>query len=295
MAIRGIRAGRQTVAVRRPSPLIERVRAGEISLAIQHENLDDRIYSTLRGVILNRQLQAGERILVDHLAEEMRVSRTPILNALRRLSQEGVVQVFPRRGIYVRRYDKAEMVRLFAVREVLDGLATRLATPHIQRAEIGEFVRAFRYHGSVPATPAAMRRYVELDRRFHCRLIELADNDQLRAAMDSISMRLFVWQDGVVRPPDETIPEHLAILDMLRRRDAEAAEAAMRLHIRRSLEQLQREAATEKQVRGEGAQIKECQIGRSGGEISDAIPRERRGRWRSKARVTQIPSTGGPS
>jgi hypothetical protein len=69
--------------------------------------------------------------------------------------------------------------------------------------------------------------------------------------MDSINMRLFVWQDGVVRPPAETIPEHLAILDALRRGDPDAGEAAMRLHIRRSLEQLQREAAADAAGGGE--------------------------------------------
>jgi GntR family transcriptional regulator of vanillate catabolism len=245
MTPRSIRAARQAAPIRRPTPLMERVRAAGLSLAIQHENLDDKIYATLRRLILDRQLQPGERILVDHLAAEMGVSRTPILNAFRRLGQEGVVQVLPRRGIYVRRYSKAEMVRLFAVREVLDGLATRLAAASMQKSEIDEFAQAFRRHDPASTTPAAIRRYVELDRAFHCRLMELADNDQLRAAMDSINMRLFVWQDGVVRPPAETIPEHLKILDALRRRDPEGAEAGMRLHIRRSLETLQREAESE--------------------------------------------------
>ncbi len=245
MATRGARAGRQTTPKRQTASLLERVRSGALSLAVRHENLDDQIYARLRELILDRHVLPGERILVDHLAVEMGVSRTPVLNALRRLGQEGAVQVFPRRGIYVRRYAKVEMVRLFAVREVLDGLATRLATVHIQQSEIDEFTQAFRRHEPGSMTPAAIRRYVELDRAFHCRLMELADNDQLRAAMDSINMRLFVWQDGVVRPPAETIPEHLAILDALRRRDAEGAEAAMRLHIRRSLEQLQREAQSE--------------------------------------------------
>lgn len=229
----------------RSGQFMTRVRAGSLSMAIHHESLEDKIYSQLRSLIVGRQLLPGERILVDQLAAEMGVSRTPILNAFRRLGQEGVVQVLPRRGIYVRRYGKAEMVRLFAVREVLDGLATRLATTEIQPAEIEEFVRAFERQDPSSMAPPAIRRYVELDRTFHCRLVELAGNDQLTAAMDSINMRLFVWQDGVVRPPAETIPEHLAILDALRRRDPDGAEAAMRVHIRRSLEQLQREAKPE--------------------------------------------------
>jgi DNA-binding GntR family transcriptional regulator len=243
-------------------PLMARVRAGSLSLAIHHESLEDKIYSQLRSLIVSRQLLPGERILVDQLAAEMGVSRTPVLNAFRRLGQEGVVEVLPRRGIYVRRYGKAEMVRLFAVREVLDGLATRLATTVIQPAEIEEFARAFESHEPSSLAPPTIRRYVELDRSFHCRLVELAGNDQLTAAMNSINMRLFVWQDGVVRPPAETIPEHLAILDALRRRDPDGAEAAMRLHIRRSLETLQREAESEtaeiasigKEVRPRGAE-----------------------------------------
>jgi DNA-binding GntR family transcriptional regulator len=143
----------------------------------------------------------------------------------------------------MRRFSKAELVRLFAVREVLEGLATRLAAGRMDREEVQRFTRAFRAHGRTRAAP--LRRYVELDRTFHCRLVELAGNDQLAAAMDSVHMRLFVWQDGVVRPPAETIPEHLAVLEALRRRDPDASEAAMRLHIRRSLEQLEREARSE--------------------------------------------------
>ena len=265
MAPRTHRAVQHTASMRRPSRLMDRVRAAGVSLAVQHENLDHKIYAVLRGLILDRRLQPGERIPVDQLAAEMGVSRTPLLNALRRLSQEGAVQVFPRRGIYVRRYSKAEMCRLFAVREVLDGLATRLAAAHIRKAEIEHFARAFRRHDSASRTADAARCYVELDRAFHCRLMELADNDQLRAAMDSINMRLFVWQDGVVRPPRETIPEHLAILDALRRGDTEGAETGMRLHIRRSLEQLLREARAEEAAGEAGAAA-----GRLGGSTSRA-------------------------
>ena len=147
MAARSVRAKRHARPASRSTPLMERVRAGNLSLVVQHENLDEKIYATLRKLILERQFQPGERILVDHLAAEMGVSRTPILNALRRLSQEGVVEIFARRGIYVRRYEKAEMARLFAVREVLDGLATRLAAAHIQKSEIDDFTQAFRRHG----------------------------------------------------------------------------------------------------------------------------------------------------
>jgi DNA-binding GntR family transcriptional regulator len=231
----------------RPRSVPQGGRPAPAGLAIVREKLEDQIYVRLRGLIVERRILPGERILVDHLADQMGVSRTPILNALRRLSQEGVVQLLARRGIYVRRYSKAEMARLFAVREVLEGLATRLAAARIGKDEVDRFAEAFRAQDPA-AHGAALRRYVELDRTFHLRLVEIADNDQLTAAMNSVNMRLFVWQDGVVRPPAETIPEHVAILQALRGRDPDAGEAAMRTHIRRSLQQLERQAATEEEA-----------------------------------------------
>ncbi len=227
--------------------LWRRVRAGEVSLAIPHENLEDKIYVALRRLIVERRMLPGERIPVDALAREMGVSRTPVLNALKRLGQERVVEFRSRRGVFVRRFTKREMARLFAVREVLEGLAARLAASRIARAEVQRFRGAFR--GLDSAAPS-VRRYLECDRGFHGRLLQIAANEQLTAAMQSLNMMLFAWQDGLVRPPADTLPEHLNILKALEQRDGAASETAMRLHIRRSLEQLQRDAEQEKEEGG---------------------------------------------
>jgi DNA-binding GntR family transcriptional regulator len=180
----------------------------------------------------------------------MQVSRTPVLNALKRLAQERVVEFFPRRGIYVRRFTKREMAELFAVREVLEGLAARLAAARMERMEVERLRESFR-RVSPHLKGAAIRRYVDQDRSFHSRLAEIAGNEQLSAAMNSVNMMLFAWQDGLVRPPNESIAEHLAILEALGRRDPVASEAAMRLHVHRSLERLQREAAEEEREAGD--------------------------------------------
>jgi DNA-binding GntR family transcriptional regulator len=90
-----------------------------------------------------------------------------------------------------------------------------------------------------------LRKYVERDRYFHWRLVEIAANEQLAHAMESVNMMFFAWQDGLVRPAAETIKEHFAILEALRRKDPDASEAMMRLHIRRSVERLEQEAEVE--------------------------------------------------
>ena len=219
-------------------------RDGSISLAIQHENLEEKIYIRLRALIIGRQILPGERIPVDPLAREMGVSRTPVLNALKRLAQERVVEFFPRRGIFVRRFTKRQMARLFAVREVLEGLAARLAASRIKRDEVHRLGALFRGLDVSPSA-AVVRRYIERDRNFHWRLVEIAANEELMGAMRSVNMMFFAYQDGLVRPPTETIPEHRAILAALGRQDPDGSEAAMRLHIRRSVERLEMEADTD--------------------------------------------------
>jgi len=218
-------------------------------IRIEHENLDDKIYARLKTLIAQRRLLPGARILQDRLAREMGVSRTPLVNALKRLAQERLVEWVSRRGIYVKRFTKREMARLFEVREVLEGLSARLAAPRIDRHEVDRLVEMFRGLDITP-TPAAVRRYVERDRYFHWRLVEIAGNEQLANAMESVNMMFFAWQDGLVRPAAETIQEHFAILEALRKRDPDASEAAMRLHIRRSVERLEQEAEAEEAQAG---------------------------------------------
>jgi|WetSurMetagenome_2_1015567.scaffolds.fasta_scaffold11252_3 DNA-binding GntR family transcriptional regulator len=235
-----VRSGDAT-RVRNRSTLRREAQAYPTVVPIQRESLEEQVYARLRSSIIDRAIRPGQRIPVDRLAQEFGISRTPILNALKRLAQEGVVDCLSRRGIYVRRFSKREMARLFEVREALEGMAARLAARRIAPAEVRRLGALFRGLEGAPS-PASVRRYIERDRMFHWRLVELAGNEQLMAALDSVNMMFFAYQDGVVRPPAETVPEHQAILEALGRRDPGASEAAMRVHIRRSIERLEAEA-----------------------------------------------------
>ena len=92
-----------------------------------HHSLEEKTYRHLRSLVLARSMRPGERIDVDGVAVEMGTSRTPVVNALKRLSQEWIVELRPRHGTYVRRFNSHEMVWLFQLREVVEGLAARLA------------------------------------------------------------------------------------------------------------------------------------------------------------------------
>jgi DNA-binding GntR family transcriptional regulator len=226
------------------------------SSLVEHPSLEDKVYPYLKELIAERRILPGEKFAIDQFAHEMRVSRTPILNALRRLAQEGVVEFVSRRGVFVRRFTKHQMARLFEVREALECLAARRAAARIARTEVEQLRRLFIGLGG-PPTPAKIRRYIERDRYFHKRLVEIADSPELARATDSVNLMFFAYQDGLVRPPAETIPEHRAILDALRQRDPEASEGAMRTHIRRSVLRLEHDAAAEEAREGRGSDARE--------------------------------------
>ena len=212
--------------------------------AIKHSSLDDKIYQNIRELIMTRRIPPGGRIPIDRLTREMGVSRTPIVNALKRLGQEQVIEWVPRRGVFVTKFTTRDLARLFEVREMLEGLAAARAAQRISPAEVEDLRALFRGLDLTPHGPA-LQRYIDTDRSFHWRLVELADNRHLAHAMQSVNLMVFTYQMGLARPPAETVQEHWAILDALKRRDAEASETAMRLHLRRSRECLDAEADAE--------------------------------------------------
>jgi DNA-binding GntR family transcriptional regulator len=212
--------------------------------AVEHPSLDEKIYLRLRALIVERRILPGERIQVDRLASHFGVSRTPVLNALKRLAQEQLVEWRARHGVYVKYPTTRELAYLFEVREVLEGLAARRAAVRITSDEVDQFITMFKGL-DFTADRAAFPRYLEIDQRFHLRVVEIADSQPLAHAMNAVNLMIFTFQMGLIRPPAETIPEHLAILTALRKRDPDASERAMHLHLGRSRERLTRKAEAE--------------------------------------------------
>lgn len=220
------------------------VGADASSLSIHHENLEDKTYDRLKTMILERRLLPGERFLLSQLSHQMGVSRTPLVNALKRLAQEQLVEWVSRRGIYVRRFSMREMADLYEVRVALEGLASRLAAERAEDTEIERLEAMFRDVDLNPS-PHTLRRYTELDRQFHWRIVELSANAQLLNALNSIHMRTFAYQYGLARPMSESIKEHREILKAMRAHDGEKCERLMRRHHGLSVERLKKEAELE--------------------------------------------------
>ncbi len=220
-----------------------------INLGAEHENLDQKVYSILKNMIIERKLLPGQKIPQEKLARDLGISRTPLISALKFLEQEKLVESIPRRGFFVRLFCKEEMAYIFELREVLEGLAARRAASKITDAQIKK-LNCFFQQFAEQKNISDYKRYAREDRRFHNFIIDVGAKEFLKSILQTTNIISFSYQvlhsEGLVRPPNETIQEHLAVIEAIKVRDSEAAEDLMRLHFKKSLAYLKREIIGEK-------------------------------------------------
>jgi DNA-binding GntR family transcriptional regulator len=215
-----------------------------INLGAEHENLDQKAYSILKDLIIERKLLPGKKIPQEKLARDLGISRTPLISALKFLEQEKLVESVPRRGFFVRLFSKEEMVYIFELREVLEGLAARRAASRITDSQIkklNNFFQSFAKQKNI----SNYKGYAREDRQFHNFVIDVGAKEFLKSILLTTNIISFSYQvlqtEGLVRPPNDTIQEHLAVIEAIKDRDSEAAENLMRQHFKKSLAYLKRE------------------------------------------------------
>jgi DNA-binding GntR family transcriptional regulator len=194
----------------------------------------ERAYRETRGRILDGRYRPGTPLSELRLAETYGMSRTPVREALSRLHQEGWVERIPSRGYFVARVTLRAIQNSFEVRRLLEGAAAAAAARVATAAEIDALERLVEAESdlnpsSLPATSSA-------NRAFH-QTIAAASHNQLAAELIAHCMATMdrVLALGVSALPmlRGTNAEHRAIVEALRRRDADAARQAMEEHLDR--------------------------------------------------------------
>lgn len=198
------------------------------------QTIREKVYARLRKAIVEGYFAPGERLIQDKLAEQLGVSRSPVREAIRRLESEGLVEVAPVRGVTVINMPLDEAVGLYDLREVLEGLAARLAARNItpdQLSELRDCVK--RMEGLLPpkTTP---HRWVEENSRFHEIIVQASRNRKLMELLPVLRESIGVLCRAIESNPGrvaEAMREHEAILAAIAAGDAEEAERLGRLHI----------------------------------------------------------------
>jgi DNA-binding GntR family transcriptional regulator len=199
-------------------------------------SLSERAYEAIKESILETdvtKVNDEDRIDERGLSESLGISRTPVREAINRLVIEGFLKVLPRKGIYVVKKTKKEILEILLVRAVLEGMAARLATEHVTDEEIQKMKELF-LPFSESSSGGRFIKYADANIVFHelvlrtsqCgKLIELAGNlfDHIRW----IRFRTIVFEDRFSKMQRE----HMAIIEALEKQDPGLAEKRMRFHI----------------------------------------------------------------
>jgi len=195
----------------------------------------NRAYAALRDVIVSLDVydSRGEvRLDERRLAQDLGVSRTPVREAMAQLEREGFVRSVPRRGVYVVRKSKKEVIEMITAWAALEGMAARLITQIASDEEIAMLRKMFAKFEN-GTLHAKLDEYSEVNIEFHQSIIRMSKNSVLISLAENLftHMRMIRRKTiGEEDRADRSIRDHLNIIEALERRDTGRAEELVRQH-----------------------------------------------------------------
>lgn len=195
----------------------------------------DAAVKLLREAILDGRLSPGQRLTEERLADNLRISRTPIREALRVLQTEGLVDWAPYQGSTVRTYDAADLDDMYQLRALLEGNAARRAALRITPQDIETMRESCeRFEAFGAAAEENVQEIVEENLLFHRTILEAAGSARLAEMVRKVIELPLVYKSWVWYSPNQKrISEHAhrQLTHAIAARDAERAELIMREHV----------------------------------------------------------------
>lgn len=198
--------------------------------------LSVRIADEIRRAVLDGEMLPGTRVGQEWLAAKFCASRIPVREALRQLQSEGLVVLAPNRGGWIADITSHESIEVYKIREVLEPLAISESVPKLTDEDIASLeamMQRLEQAGSV-------QEYIPLDREFHLKTYSRAPMPHLRDMIERYwnstqHFRRWFVKDSLAKDGlPFSDPQHLMLMEAIRSRDADAASALVRLHIRRT-------------------------------------------------------------
>jgi DNA-binding GntR family transcriptional regulator len=202
---------------------------------ITAQGLGDRIYDAIRTAIIQNELTPGQRLSDLQLAERLKVSRTPVREALHRLQGVGLVQPGERSGYIVSPFSEQEIREVFEVRRLLEPLGIDKLEKEPDPVLLERIVTSFSaFHGRIPLEE--YDEYFQTDHAFHLALVHATGNRQVLAFYKVIETQIDRGRHFLIGRKegrlDATLHEHNAVCDALRAGDFDRARAALLHHLR---------------------------------------------------------------
>ncbi len=200
----------------------------------EHVSKSERVYDILRESIVKRRFVAGEKLVERDLARKLKVSKTPVREALSRLEREGLIEGSSYRSFSVTQLSERDIVEIYDIREIANGLAARCAANKADKKQIEQLysiIQSFRDH----VKRNDLRSYNSLDIEFHNLLGAISENKRLREIMQLLRNQtrvLMTTSVTLLGRAEASLSEHTKIVDAIASQEADLAERLTREHIR---------------------------------------------------------------
>ena len=211
-------------------------------------SLHDEVAATLREQIFDGTLAPGSFVDEAALCERLSISRTPLREALKVLTAEGLLRHEPRRGCFVNEVTERDLDEIFPVIALLEGRCAWEAARHASDADLAA-LEALHDRLAKQARAGRINDYYATNFAIHEAIIMLADNRWLAQAIGDLRKILKLARQQQLHAPgrlEQSLSEHLAVFAALKARDSDGAEAAMRTHLNRQREALRAVALQQK-------------------------------------------------
>lgn len=211
--------------------------------------LGQRAYEEIKEQILFGRLKSGEMVNGTRLSEQLKMSRTPVHEALNLLVKEGLLSVIPRVGYVVVPVTIQDLQEVFQLRLALETLGAELAAERALPQDLELFDAVEDDYQRLAASldddePAALRLAVQANREFHLKVAQLSGNRRLAQAVEGLldqSQRLLAFDPRMVGDVNFAhSAQHRAILEAITAGDHEAARKAVTTHVREAQERILR-------------------------------------------------------
>lgn len=203
-------------------------------------SLRGRVYNTIRDKILSGDYHENEELKENTIATELGVSRTPVREALRQLELEGLVSIIPNKGASVTGITTKDIHDIYTIRSYLEGLCARWACENITNAQI-EDLEVILYLSDFHARRSHFEQIVELDNKFHDLIYKASGSKILNHVLSDFHQYVErVRKITLSRPyrAEQSSKEHGAIVDALKKRDGDLAEALAHEHMINTIQNL---------------------------------------------------------
>ncbi len=203
--------------------------ANPVFTPIEPRTMQDEIVDLIRDAALRGDVELGQHLPEQELAEQMRVSRIPIREAMRQLEQEGLIVRVPNRGCFVVDFTEQDVIEIFSLRATLEMMAIELAAPHLTAQDFSN-LRAIIEAQQRAIEAQDYNELTQLDLKFHEYICIKANHRRLLKTWRSQyvqALLLINWRFRLLPhyTPHTVVPDHTQITAALERGDVQAAIA----------------------------------------------------------------------